>query len=266
MKPFDKFRNRLKKFGLYAALKLTWAKIMVGRNRQFIKDLKTPEDRFTKIYSTNHWNSLESKSGEGSTLENTESIRNELPKIFEKYKIRSMLDAPCGDFNWMQSVTQNSSIKYIGGDIVKPMTEKNQAQYGNKDTSFVHLDLTKNSLPMVDILFCRDCLFHLSYQDIEKVLENFLSSKITYLLTTSNVAFDDPRINNSNITTGDMRPIDLFSEPFSLSQEYVLESISDHMVSLSTERTMVLVDRSAVQKLLANLTKNIGATSSIPSL
>jgi hypothetical protein len=259
VKLFNKIKQRVEKLGLYGALRLTLSKSMTGWRKKVILGLEEPEDRFTKIYMSNHWNSLESRSGEGSTFENTQGIRAELPKIFEKYEIRSMLDAPCGDFNWMQSVTKNASITYIGGDIVQALIEKNQAKYGDKNISFLHLDLTKTSLPMVDLLFCRDCLFHLSYQDIARVLENFLRSPIPYFMTTSNAAPCGPRINNLDIVTGDMRSIDLFSDPFSLSQGYVLESIADKMVSLSAERSMVLVNRAAVQDLLKRLISNIGS-------
>jgi hypothetical protein len=261
VKQLNKFKQRVEKLGLHGALKLTLAKSTTGRRKKVILGLKEPEDRFTKIYTTNHWNSPESLSGEGSTFENTQNIRAGLPLIFEQYEIESMLDAPCGDFNWMQSVTQDACIKYIGGDIVKPLIEKNQAKYGDKDTSFMHLDLTKSSLPTVDLLFCRDCLFHLSYQDIARVLDNFLSSSIPYLMTTSSAAPNGPRINNSNILTGDMRLLDLFSEPISLSQNDVLESISDNMVSLTAERSMVLVNRTAVHAILKTLTLNNGSAT-----
>ena len=116
MKLPKKFKQRYEKLGLYGALKLTWAKATVGRKRKIILGLKDPEERFTKIYQENHWNDSESRSGEGSTQENTQNIRSELPKVLKKYKIKSMLDAPCGDFNWM-NVIKNTSIKYIGGDI-----------------------------------------------------------------------------------------------------------------------------------------------------
>ena len=261
MKQLKKIKQRVEKLGLHGALKLTLAKSASGWRKKIILGLEEPEDRFTKIYMSNHWNSLESRSGEGSTFENTQNIRAGLSLIFEQYKIGSMLDAPCGDFNWMQSVTQDASIKYIGGDIVRPLIEKNQAKYDDKDRSFVHLDLTKSSLPNVDLLFCRDCLFHLSYQDIARVLENFLSSSIPYLMTTSSAAPNGPRINNSNIVTGDMRLIDLFSEPFSLSQNDVLESISDNMVSSTAERSMVLVNRTAVHDILKTLTLNNGSAT-----
>ena len=253
MKLSKKIKQRYEKLGLYGALKLTWAKATVGRKRKIILGLSVPEERFTKIYQENHWNDSESRSGEGSTLENTQNVRNELPIVLKKYKIKSVLDAPCGDFNWMKSITQGISIKYIGGDIVKPMIEKNQAHHGSNSISFVHLDLTKNLLPEVDLMFCRDCFFHLSYQDIALVLQNFLSSEITYLITTSHAAPNGPRINNSNTTTGDMRLIDLFSKPFSLTQNCVLESISDDMVSLSAKRSLILVNRAAVQKMFENL-------------
>ena len=246
------------KLGLNAGRKLTVDKATTGSRREKILWLEKPEDRFTKIYSSNHWNSSESRSGEGSTLENTQNIRTKLPRILDRYKIKKMLDAPCGDFNWMQHVTKNTSIKYIGGDIVKPLIKYNQSEYGDKDTTFIHLDLTKNTLPKVDLLFCRDCLFHLSYQDIAQVLENFLSSQIPYLMTTSNVAPHGPRIDNSNIMTGGFRLIDLFSEPFSLSQKDVLENIADHMVSEHAERSLILVGRTTVQNLLEKLTINIG--------
>ena len=252
--------QRAPKLGLNAGRKLTVDKARTGSRRKKILGLEKPEDRFTKIYSSNHWNSSESRSGEGSTLENTQNIRAELPRILDLYKIKKMLDAPCGDFNWMQHVTKNTSIKYIGGDIVKPLIKYNLSKYGDKDTTFTHLDLTKNTLPTVDLLFCRDCLFHLSYKDILLVLNNFLVSSIPYLMTTSSAAPNGPRIENSDIATSDWRLIDFFTEPFSLRQCDVLESISDEMVSVKAERSLILLNRATVQGIFKNLTTNIEAT------
>ena len=260
MKLLTKLNQRVSELGLCEGLKLTLNKATTGSRRKKILGLEKPEDRFTKIYSSNHWNSSESRSGKGSTLENTQNIRAELPKILGRYKINKMLDAPCGDFNWMQHITKNNHINYIGGDIVKPLIKYNKYKYGNKDTTFIHLDLTKNTLPKVDLLFCRDCLFHLSYEDISLVLNNFLSSSIPYLMTTSSAAPNGPRIKNLDIATSDWRQIDFFTEPFSLSQCDVLESISDEMVSVKAERSLILVNRATVQGIFKNLTTNIAAT------
>lgn len=59
---------------------------------------------FTSIYRNNGWGSLESRSGAGSTLASTANIRRELPGLVERLNIRTLLDAPCGDFNWMKEV------------------------------------------------------------------------------------------------------------------------------------------------------------------
>ena len=86
MNPIKKISYRVSKFGLVGAIKLIFGKSLTGRRRDIILGLDDPADRFTKIYKSNHWNSLESRSGEGSTFENTENIRLELPKLFNKYQ------------------------------------------------------------------------------------------------------------------------------------------------------------------------------------
>ena len=252
-----KFQKRIAVNGLYGAIKISLSKTGIKHRRKTIFSLKNAEDRFTKIYNTNHWNDLETRSGEGSTLENTRGIRSALPKLFKKYEIKTILDAPCGDFNWMRTVIQDTSISYIGGDIVRPLIEKNQAQYQSNRVTFIHLDLTKGPIPKADLMFCRDCLFHLSYIDIAAALKNFLIAQIPLLLTTTSAHPNATRLNNFDIKTGDMRLIDLFSEPFGLSKTNILDTIDDHMVSLDAERSMVLLHCSEVNEIYKNFTKAI---------
>ena len=248
-----KISSRVSKFGLIGTIKLITGKSLTGRRRELILGLDKPADRFTKIYKSNHWNSLESRSGEGSTLENTQDIRDKLPKILKKYQINILLDVPCGDFNWMRFVIDGLSIEYIGGDIVRDLINTNNQKYRDKNINFIHLDLTEGPLPTADLMLCRDCLFHLSYEDIKSTLEVFLSSPVNYLLTTSNATPTGPRLINSNIVTGDMRKLDLFASPFDLSLSDVLEIFEDSMVSSSTKRWMILLQKPAVQKMLEAL-------------
>ena len=42
------------------------------------------------------------------------------------------MDAPCDDFNWMKLVTGDASINSIGGDIIRPMVERNKEKYFRK--------------------------------------------------------------------------------------------------------------------------------------
>ena len=83
---------------------------------------------FTEIYESNSWTSSESRSGLGSELISTETIRKELPEVFKKFNIKSVLDIPCGDFNWMSNVDLKE-VHYIGADIVENMIEDNKNNF-----------------------------------------------------------------------------------------------------------------------------------------
>jgi len=165
---------------------------------------------FTNIYKLNEWKSGESVSGTGSILNHTEVIRNTLPGLIKEFNIKIFLDAPCGDFNWMKLVDLRVE-KYIGADIVDEIIIKNNHEYSNQIRRFLKMDLTKDALPEADLLFCRDCLVHLSYEDIQKVMINLKSSSIKYFMTTT---FTGRKIN-INIPTGSWRPINLQRKPFS---------------------------------------------------
>ena len=79
---------------------------------------KPTEDIFTEIAKENFWTESESVSGIGSAMAQTAEIRRHLPDVFFRFNIQSMLDIPCGDFNWMQHIDL-ANIQYTGGDIVK---------------------------------------------------------------------------------------------------------------------------------------------------
>lgn len=172
-----------------------------------------PEAKFTHIYQSNYWSSKESASGEGSTLAYTANLRARLPDLFEQYSVRSVFDAPCGDFNWMRHVVGETGVEYIGGDIVLPLINSLNEKYRIPNVRFIHIDLTRPAaFPTADLMICRDCLFHLSNDDIRRVLENFVSSQISYLLTTTHK--NSGHFANRDIPTGDFRFIDLFSAPY----------------------------------------------------
>ncbi len=178
--------------------------------RYYYGKLHGNEQLFTDYYKINNWGDDESVSGYGSTLGYTEKLREELPVVFEKYSIESMLDAPCGDFNWMRHVVINSLIQYTGGDIVKPLIDHHKKEFKNEGLRFVHLDIIKQPLPKADVWFCRDCLIHLSDEDIKKALFNFLRSGIELIITTSYTESE----KNVDILTGEHRFLNLELPPF----------------------------------------------------
>ena len=169
-------------------------------------DLK---ERFSQIYSKNIFRGKASRSGSGSDMVQTAEIRRELPKLIQEYGIRTFMDAPCGDWHWMKETALNVG-QYIGVDIVEPLIEKNRKAFGNDGTSFLCLDLAKDELPQADIIFCRDCLVHLTYDEIRKVIANFKRSKSTYLLTTTFPG----RANVDLVLENIWRPLNLEMPPF----------------------------------------------------
>ena len=213
-----------------------------------LRAMRSAEERFTWIYENNYWQDGESVSGTGSTLQYTENLRRELPELFERFDIRSVFDAPCGDFNWMRLVVESTGICYAGADIVRPMVESLKARYGSERVTFTHLDLIRGPFPRADLMVCRDCLFHLSYTDARKVLENFVASGTPYLLTTTHR--NDGSWGNRDIETGGFRPMDLFAAPYFLPRDPLVR-IED-WVAPDPEREMCLWSREQVAAALSS--------------
>lgn len=176
--------------------------------------LKGNDQVFSTIYDSNFWGSDESRSGGGSALDATMAIRELLPRIFVDYSIKSILDVPCGDFNWMKEVEKSFLDKYYGGDIVPQLIKINNDRYSSEKIQFVQIDITKDYLPPADLIFCRDCLQHLSEEKIFNALQNFKKSKSKYLLVTSYYK----TLRNHDIYDGDYRALNLRKKPFNFPE------------------------------------------------
>ena len=159
----------------------------------------------------NKWAGKHSASGPGSDNYETRIIVDELSSAFSDLGISSMLDIPCGDFHWMKDVNL-SHIDYIGADIVKELVENNIEKYGREDVHFQKLNLIEDKLPKADLVFCRDCLVHLSFEDIFKAFDNLIESQSEYIFTTTFTG----RTDNCDIATGGWRTLNLECAPFTL--------------------------------------------------
>lgn len=164
---------------------------------------------FEKIYSLHHWYDEESKSGPGASLKHTKTVRAIVSKVLKELEVKTLLDIPCGDFNWMQEIDL-SKCEYTGADIVSEIVRQNESDYSAQSRRFVWADITVSPLAQADLLFCRDCLVHFSFSDIGKALANIKRSGSRFLLTTT---FTNR--TNEDITTGYWRPINLEAPPFS---------------------------------------------------
>ncbi|MGH6894031.1 MAG: class I SAM-dependent methyltransferase, partial [Dongiaceae bacterium] len=211
-------------------------------------------DIFTRIYEGKLWRGGKSVSGSGSTLESTERLRQSLPEVFRTFSIRSLFDAPCGEFSWMERVVSGSGIQYLGADIVPALVAKNRERCRSSNVKFVIANICTDPFPKADLWFCRDCLFHLSYKDIYLALERFMESDIPLILTTTHI--NDTKFENSDIRTGRYRRIDLFAEPFQLSED-VKFRIPD-WVSPAAPREMCLWTRKQIVPVLPKMKQKVG--------
>ena len=178
---------------------------------------KHHKEVFSSIFNKGNWKIEEdqkSDSGLGSELEQTRTLLDELPGIIKKFDIVTFLDIPCGDFNWLKRLEWKET-KYIGGDIVEEIINRNHNLYGNrKYLQFQSIDILNDPLPDADLLFCRDCLVHFSFKDTNIALRNVRRSNIKYFMTTT--FYDEA--DNEDIITGGWRPINLTRRPFNFPE------------------------------------------------
>jgi hypothetical protein len=167
------------------------------------------EETFRMIYRTNHWGAAE-RSGAGAAVDQAAVVLSALASMIEQLPVRTLLDVPCGDFAWMQHL--KADVQYIGGDVLPELAATNRKRFDRPDRQFVTLDLMKDDLPDADLLLCRDCLVHLSFEDARSALANIRRSRIRWLLTTTFPGC----ASNEDIVTGDWRPLNLQLAPFNL--------------------------------------------------
>ncbi len=187
--------------------------------RLFPKYPSDPRRRFRRIYEKNLFGGKESRSGPGSSMEQTQVLRKELRALLERLAVNSLLDAPCGDCNWMRAADLGA-VTYTGVDIVPELIEANRTRFASRGIRFMVADLSRDPLPRADLIFCRDCLVHLPFEQIRACLVNFLESGATYLMATT---FTATQLNQDLEPGAIWRPLNMERAPFCFPPpEYLL--------------------------------------------
>jgi hypothetical protein len=171
------------------------------------------QDIFSTIYLHKKWGDIDTLSGEGSTWENTHTIRDKLPKMLKLWNVQSLVDAGCGDYYWF-SKCKADLTSYTGIDVVPTLIEENNLKFGSSTNKFLTMNLCTDVVPKSDIILCRDCLMHLSFDDAFKALKNFKKSGSKYLLVTTNP--ENP--GNTCIKTGEFHHLNLTKPPFNFPE------------------------------------------------
>ena len=100
---------------------------------------------------------------------------------------------------------------YYGVDIVPRVIEGNELRFGGEHRQFAVADLTRDTLPRADLILCRDCLVHISFQECAMILENFRSTGATWLLLNT---YPEVRRNLNQFTGKQWRRLNVRLPPF----------------------------------------------------
>ena len=101
---------------------------------------------FQNAFRGNIWGDPESVSGPGSGLRRTEAFRDQIPPLLEALGAKSLIDAGCGDFNWIKEAPLALDW-YLGVEIVPELATRNQQTYGDGVRRFVHGNIARDELP-----------------------------------------------------------------------------------------------------------------------
>ena len=171
-------------------------------------------------------NNLESLSGPGSYIKNTKETVNLINNTILKYNIKSILDLGCGDWNWFKYINIKD-ISYNGWDCDDIMIKSNKEKYGKNNINFEVKDIVLDEYINVDLIICRDTLFHIDKTISEKMLFK-IKNNCKYFISTS---YNDVQKNTNikeycNINNWGFYTINLNLMPFNL-KNYMIVSLNE---------------------------------------
>lgn len=192
--------------------------------------LEHNERAFDWIFESFYWakdDNSGGRSGKGSSIAQTRGLHVLLMRLVERYRVRSLVDAPCGNMLWMSELlrdlrSRDPCFTYTGLDIVESLMRENVRVHGNNRTFFHRIDIAGQTFKTTaDAILCRDTLQHLLLDDAATALRNFAHSGARYLL----LGGYDRSVSNTNVGTGGYHLINPRLPPFSITSERGLVAV-----------------------------------------
>lgn len=141
-------------------------------------------------FSRSRWRSggSETPCGAGSTVLATEVVRPAILSVVDRYSVRTINDAGCGDMNWIRLLKPSfeaMGVDYQGYDV---------RDLEDPPLPYQKLEIVHEEMRPCDLILCRDVFIHLTDDLILTALEKFRSVG-KYLLSTTfpNMAFGAER-------------------------------------------------------------------------
>lgn len=171
---------------------------------------------FQRIYREASWGKNDAgvgTSGSGSTLAATAPYRLYLQAFLKEHKIRSVVDAGCGDWEFSHALDW-SGIDYKGYDIVESVIAANKAKYEKPNIHFFTADIVKDELPPADLLIVKHVFQHLPNDAVSQALLQL--AKFKHILLVDSVNARTLSGDNRDIAAGEFRAFDPSQPPFHL--------------------------------------------------
>jgi SAM-dependent methyltransferase len=143
---------------------------------KLVRSTSSAEKVFTDVYLRRKWGvgatSEQFDSGLGSS--NSDALQAYIDRVSwlaveHGFKGSDFVDIGCGDFR-VGSQLVESAGSYVGVDVVRPLVERNQRDFGSANVRFICADATRDPLPPGDVCFLRQVLQHLSNRQIASIL------------------------------------------------------------------------------------------------
>ncbi len=174
---------------------------------------------FDQIYNSDYWGG---GSGGGSTIASTEMYRKFLEDFIIKYKIKSISDIGCGDWEFSQYIYWDD-LTYRGYDIVERVIQSNNKKFAKPNIEFKLLK-DYNKISPSDLLICKDVLQHLNHKEVNKLIK-IVFPKFKNILLTNDVStnpLENDSKYNKDLKPGEYAWFDIRKKPYLLKAKTVL--------------------------------------------
>lgn len=182
----------------------------------------TDKQIFTDIYKEGTWGGWNGV-GPGSTTEDgANPFLHYLQDFLDSHAdINSIVDIGCGYGELLKEIRFPKGATYLGLDLVESVINYNKKHYVRDSFSFKTVDSVKDlAIYKGDLLILKDVIQHWS---IEKILfaKKHIIPNFKYAIVVNNIYTAYATKINSDIQTGDSRPLDLTAAPFFMKPAHV---------------------------------------------
>jgi len=184
--------------------------------------MKTNFESAKKYIQMKRIHGEESLCGGGSWKNQAGDAQDFIQGAINKHRFETIIDLGCGDWNWMEEVDFKGA-QYLGIDCDEQMIQENSSKYGSDQIRFQVGDIFSIDLPEVDLVICRDVLFHVRQELSSSLIEKLKTRDRLFFLSTS---FNQQPTNQEprqycKIDDWGFYRINLLQDPFNLQEKLI---------------------------------------------